>query len=71
MKKEFELLENDLDTIIALAERNVIREYQKTLKAIKAEIAEIYEKYGEPTLVDLQKYDRINKLDKNQKPFQN
>jgi hypothetical protein len=64
MKKEFELLEDNLDKIIATAERNVIREYQKTLKAIKAEIAEIYEKYGEPTLVDLQKYDRINKLDK-------
>lgn len=64
MKKEFELLEDNLDKIIATAERNVIREYKAALKAIKSEIAEIYERYGDPTLVDMQKYDRIKTLDK-------
>jgi len=64
LKKEFELLDEGLDKIIRKAERAILKEYSIALKALKAEVADIYEKYGPVTLVDMQKYDRIKKLEK-------
>lgn len=67
LNKEFELIDNKLDKLIKDAERRILLEYQVVLKELRKELASLYEKYsvdGKLYLTDMNKYKRIDALEK-------
>lgn len=62
--KAFEQINDELEAIITDSEKEVIREYKQTLKQLKSELAQIFEDYGDISLENMNKYNRMDKFDK-------
>lgn len=65
MNKIFELLNRRIGQMIRAGERDVARQYARTLAEIRKLMADLYERYevdGKLTWADMQKYDRYKKF---------
>lgn len=64
----FKDLNKEVNKIISNSEKDIVKGYKKSLDLIKKEIAKLYEKYsidGRLTESEMQKYDRILKLERD------
>lgn len=67
LDKEFIRLRNHIDKLIKAGEKDIARNYKKTLDELRLYIAELYSKYeveGQLTFYEMSKYQRLAKMDK-------
>ncbi|MGJ0848177.1 phage minor head protein [Tissierella praeacuta] len=67
LDKEFLKLQKEVDRLIKTGEKDIARNYKKSLNQLRLYVAELYEKYsiaGQLTFYELSKYNRLSKMDK-------
>lgn len=67
LDKEFLRLQSHIDKIIRTGEKDIARNYKETLDSLRSYIAELYSRYeaeGQLTFYEMNKYDRLSKMDK-------
>lgn len=67
LENDFKQLQKKLIKIEQIGEREIAKNYKRTLDEVRSSIASLYEKYdvnGQLTLFEMNKYNRLAKLDK-------